>query len=40
MPDDVDKDAIEAKVNDGVLTVNLPKTAKKEEQTLKQIEVK
>ena len=24
LPDDVDKDAIEAKVNDGVLTVNLP----------------
>lgn len=40
LPDDVDKEAIEAKVNDGVLTVNLPKTAKKEEQTLKQIEVK
>ena len=40
LPDDVDKDAIEAKVNDGVLTVSLPKTAKKEEQTLKQIEVK
>ena len=40
LPDDVDKDAIEAKVNDGVLTVNLPKTAKNEEQTLKQIEVK
>ena len=40
LPDDVDKDAIEAKVNDGVLTVNLPKTEKKEDKTLKQIEVK
>lgn len=40
LPDDVNKDAIEAKVNDGVLTVTLPKTAKKEEQALKQIEVK
>ena len=40
LPDDVDKDKIEAKVNDGVLTVNLPKTEKKEEKTLKQIEVK
>ena len=29
LPDDVDKDGIEAKVNDGVLTVNLPKTEKK-----------
>ena len=40
LPDDVDKDGIEAKVNDGVLTVNLPKTEKKEDKTLKQIEVK
>lgn len=40
LPDDVDKDKIEAKVNDGVLTVNLPKTEKKEGKTLKQIEVK
>ena len=40
LPDDVDKDKIEAKVNDGVLTVNLPKTEKKEDKTLKQIEVK
>ena len=40
LPDDVDKEKIEAKVNDGVLTVNLPKTEKKEDKTLKQIEVK
>ena len=40
LPDDVDKDGIEAKVNDGVLTVNLPKTEKKEDKALKQIEVK
>ena len=40
LPDDVHKDKIEAKVNDGVLTVNLPKTEKKEDKTLKQIEVK
>ena len=40
LPDDVNKDGIEAKVNDGVLTVNLPKTEKKEDKALKQIEVK
>ena len=40
MPDDVDKDKIEAKVNDGVLTVNLPKMARKEEEAMKRIEVK
>ena len=34
LPDDVDKDGIEAKVNDGVLTVNLPKTEKKEDKAL------
>ena len=28
LPDDVDKDGIEAKVNDGVLTVSLPKLEK------------
>lgn len=40
LPDDVDKDGIEAKVNDGVLTVSLPKLEKVAEKTVKQIEVK
>ena len=40
LPDDVDKDGIEAKVNDGVLTVSLPKLEKVSEKTFKQIEVK
>lgn len=40
LPDDVDKDRIEAKVNDGVLTVNLSKVEKLPEKTMKQIEVK
>lgn len=40
LPDDVDKDGIEAKVNDGVLTVSLPKLENVAEKTVKQIEVK
>ena len=40
LPDDVDKDGIGAKVDNGVLTVTLPKTQKKEDKELKQIEVK
>lgn len=40
LPDDVDKDGIEAKVCDGVLTVSLPKLEKVAEKTVKQIEVK
>ena len=40
LPDDVDKDRIEAKVNDGVLTVNLPKKENKTDNAMKQIEVK
>ena len=40
LPDDVDKDGIGAKVDNGVLTVSLPKTQKKEDKELKQIDVK
>lgn len=40
LPDDVDKDKIEAKVNDGVLTVDLPKVEKTNEKTTRPIEVK
>ena len=40
LPDDVDKDGIGAKVDNGVLTVTLPKTQKKEDKERKQIEVK
>ena len=40
LPDDVDKEKIAANVNDGVLTVDLPKVEKKEEKTTRHIEVK
>lgn len=40
LPDDVDKTKIAANVNDGVLTVDLPKVEKKEEKASRQIEVK
>lgn len=40
LPDDVDKDKIEAKANNGVLTINLPKVEKTNEKAVKQIEVK
>lgn len=41
LPDDVDKDKIDAKVNDGVLTIELPKrTPEQKEQATKVIEVK
>lgn len=40
MPDDVDKEKIAANVNDGVLTVDLPKVAKAEVKSTRQIEVK
>ena len=40
LPDDVDKEKIAANVNDGVLSVTLPKVEKKEEKTTRQIEVK
>ena len=38
LPDDVEKDKIEAKVNDGVLHITLPRTQKAEKET-KRIEV-
>lgn len=41
LPDDVDKEKIDAKVNDGVLTIELPKrTPEEKEQATKVIEVK
>ena len=40
LPDDVDKEKIGASVNNGVLTVDLPKVEKKEEKTMRQIDVK
>ena len=41
LPDDVDKDKIDAKVNDGVLTIELPKrTPEEKEKATKVIEVK
>ena len=40
LPDDVEKEAIAARVNDGVLTVTLPKMAKPECPEARQIEVK
>ncbi len=40
LPDDVDKAKIAANVNDGVLTVDLPKVAKAEVKSTRQIEVK
>ena len=40
LPDDVDKEKIAAKVNDGVLTIDLPKVEKAPAETTRQIEVK
>ena len=40
LPDDVDKEKIAANVNDGVLTVDLPKVVKMEEKATRHIEVK
>lgn len=40
LPEDVKKEAIEAKVNDGVLTVTLPKMEKPAAEAARQIEVK
>lgn len=39
LPDDVDKEKIAARVNDGVLTVNLPKVVKEEVKVARQITV-
>lgn len=39
LPDDVDKDGISAKVNDGVLSVVLPKIKKEEKNVVRQIAV-
>lgn len=40
LPDDVEKDKIAASVNNGVLTVDLPKIEKTAEKEARQIEVK
>ncbi len=40
LPDDVEKDKISASVNNGVLTVDLPKIEKKVEKATRQIEIK
>ena len=39
LPDDVDKEKIAANVNDGVLTIDLPKVAKEETKVARQITV-
>ena len=39
LPDDVERDNISAKVEDGILTITMPKTAQKEKVT-KSIEIK
>ena len=39
LPDDVDKDSISAKVEDGVLTIVLPKMKKEEVKVSRQIDI-
>ena len=40
LPDDVNEEGINAKVEDGILTIELPKVEKVEGKTTKQIEIK
>ncbi len=40
LPDDVNEEEINAKVEDGILTIELPKLKKVEGKTTKQIEIK
>ena len=39
LPDDVDRNLISAKVEDGVLTVNLPKIKREEQKVSRHIEI-